>query len=300
RYDDLLNKKDIIEKITAGSLESFKNGDGIILGERLAQNLGLNIGDAVTLISPEGRQTLAGLVPRIKNYNLVATFKLGMNAIDANTIFMPFAEAQAYFKLSDGGANRATSIQITLQNPDNANKIASDLRQKLGDNFNVYDWQQSNKSIFEALTIQRNVMFIILTLIIVVAAFNIISSLVMLVKDKGRDIAIMRTMGASQANITKIFFACGSIIGISGTFIGVVFGLILAANVDNIRVFIEKASGGKIIAEQLYFLSSLPAEIDPIQVASVVIMSLSLSFLATIYPAKRAASLNPAEALRYE
>lgn len=300
RYDDLIRKHHITEKITSGSIDSFKSGDGIILGERLAENLGVHVGDSVTLISPEGRQTIAGLVPRLKTYSLAATFKLGMNAYDAGMILMPFSEAQTYFKLSDGGKNRATSIEINVDEPDSAGVIAGELKRKLGDSFRVYDWKESNKSVFEALTIQRNVMFIILTLIIIVAAFNIISSLVMLVKDKGHDIAILRTMGATRASVTRIFFACGSLIGVAGTFMGVAAGLVLAVNVDNIRVFIEHATGGKILAEQLYFLSNLPAEIDPLQVAMVVIMSLALSFIATIYPASRAAAINPAEALRYE
>lgn len=299
RYDDLVQKQHIVEKITSGSLKGFKD-DGVVVGQRLAENLGVSTGDPVTLISPEGRQTIAGLVPRLKAYPLAATFKLGMNAYDAGMVLMPFSEAQIYFKLNDGGHDRVSSIEVNVDKPNDAKTIAVEIEQKLGGGFRVYDWQESNKSVFEALTIQRNVMFIILTLIIIVAAFNIISSLIMLVKDKGHDIAILRTMGATRASVTRIFFACGAMIGIAGTVIGVVVGLVLAVNVDNIRQFIEHVSGGKILAEQLYFLSTLPAEIDPLQVALVIVMSLGLSFLATIYPARRAARLDPAEALRYE
>ena len=300
QYQDLTNKHHIIEKITGGNLEDFKNGNGVIIGERLMQNLGLHIGDSVTLISPEGRQTIAGLVPRLKAYPIVATFKLGMHAYDSGMVIMNFQDAQIYFKLADNGRNTVSGIEVDVNQPNDATKIANLLQEKLGDNYRIYDWKESNKSVFEALTIQRNVMFIILTLIIIVAAFNIISSLIMLVKDKGRDIAIMRTMGASKANITRIFFACGSLIGIAGTFIGVFFGLILAVNVDNIRIWVENISGGKILAEQLYFISTLPAEIDPLQVSTIIIMSLTLSFIATIYPARKAARLDPAQALRYE
>jgi lipoprotein-releasing system permease protein len=300
RYEDLARKEHIVEKITGGSLDGFKSGDGIVVGERLAENLGVSVGDPITLISPEGRQTVAGLVPRLKAYPVAATFKLGMNAYDSGLILMPFSEAQIYFKLADGGADLATGLEVNVSKPDDAQAIAAHLRETLGPGYRIYDWQESNKSVFEALTIQRNVMFIILTLIIVVAAFNIISSLIMLVKDKGRDIAILRTMGASRGTIMRIFFACGSAIGVVGTFIGVVLGLLLAVNVDNIRVWIEHASGGRILAEQLYFISTLPAEIDPAEVASVVAMSLALSFMATLYPARRAAKLDPAEALRYE
>lgn len=300
RYEDLMRREHITEKITGGSLDGFKSGDGILAGERLAQNLGLEVGEPITLISPEGRQTLAGLVPRLKAYPIAATFKLGMNTFDAGLVIMPFAEAQTYFKLTDGGRNLATSLEITVSNPDQAAVIAGKLREMLGEGYRIYDWQQSNKSVFEALSIQRNVMFIILTLIIIVAAFNIISSLIMLVKDKGRDIAILRTMGASGGAVMRIFFACGLLIGIAGTALGVVFGLLLAVNVDNIRAWLEKVSGGRILAEQLYFISTLPAEIDPVEVTSIVLMSLGLSFLATLYPARRAAKLDPAEALRYE
>jgi len=300
RYDDLISRQHIVEKITAGNLDGFKAGDGIILGERLAENLGVAVGGSVTLISPEGRQTIAGLMPRLKSYPVVATFKLGMNAFDAGMILMPFSEAQVYFKLADGGRDRISGIDINVSRPDNAREIAQEMSAALGGGYRVYDWQESNKSVFEALTIQRNVMFIILTLIIIVAAFNIISSLIMLVKDKSHDVAILRTMGATRSSIMRIFFACGALIGIAGTCIGVAVGLLLAVNVDNIRIWIEQASGGRILAEQLYFLSTLPAEIDPGQVLMVIAISLSLSFLATIYPARRAASLDPAEALRYE
>lgn len=300
RFDDLMQKQHIKEKITAGSLDDFKSGEGIIIGQRMAENFGLQVGDSLTLISPEGRQTLAGMIPRMKSYPVVATFKLGMHAFDAGMIIMPFAEAQIYFKLTDGGQDRVTGIEVNVDKPYEARPIAEKLASELNGQYRIYDWQQSNRTVFEALTIQRNVMFIILTLIIVVAAFNIISSLIMLVKDKGRDIAILRTMGASRATVTRIFISCGMIIGILGTFIGLALGLLLAVNVDNIRVWIEKASGGKILAEQLYFLSTLPAEVDMVQVAAVTAMSLTLSFLATLYPARRAARLDPAEALRYE
>lgn len=298
--EDLERKQDIVTKITSGSLEAFKAGQGIIIGERMAENLGVHVGDSITLISPDGRQTIAGFMPRLKAYPVVATFRLGMHAFDSGMVLMPFTEAQVYFKLADGGANLASALSVNVVHPYQARAMAVQLADKLGAGFRLYDWQESNRSVFEALTIQRNVMFIILALIIVVAAFNIISSLIMLVKDKGRDIAILRTMGASRASITRIFIGCGMTIGVLGTGIGLALGLVLAVNVDNIRAWVEKMSGGKILAEQLYFLSTLPAEVNVPQVLAVVAMSLLLSFLATLYPARRAAALDPAEALRYE
>ncbi|MEI6729699.1 MAG: lipoprotein-releasing ABC transporter permease subunit, partial [Pseudomonadota bacterium] len=299
-HQDLMNNPDITTKITAGNLDDLKNGDGVAIGQRMAENLGVSIGDYITLISPEGRQTIAGMVPRIKEYKVAAIFKLGMNSYDAGLIIMNFADAGIYFKLNDGGHNSVSSIQVRVNNPDDAEKIAKDISLATADNLRIYDWKASNKSVFEALNVQRNVMFIILTLIIIVAAFNIVSTLIMLVKDKGRDIAILRTQGASRASVMRIFFACGAIIGIAGTFIGVVSGLILAINIDNIRAWVEKISGGKILAEQFYFLATLPAEVNPREVTAIIIMSLTLSFVATIYPARRAARLDPAEALRYE
>lgn len=300
RNEDLERKQQIVKKIVAGNLAAFKAGEGIVIGQRMAEDLGVRVGDSVTLISPEGRQTMAGLMPRMKAYPVVAVFKLGMHAYDAGMVLMPFGEAQVYFKLADGGKDRTSAIQLTVNKPYEARAIAVHLADILGSGFRLYDWQESNRTVFEALTIQRNVMFIILTLIILVAAFNIISSLIMLVKDKGRDIAILRTMGASRGSITRIFMGCGMTIGFLGTGLGLTLGLLLAVNVDNIRQWLERVSGGKILAEQLYFLSTLPAEVNVTQVLAVVFMSLTLSFLATLYPARRAARLDPAEALRYE
>jgi len=300
RYDDLLSKTGLTEKITQGDLEDFKQGSGIIIGERMAQNLGIRLGGSIMLVSPEGRQTIAGLMPRVKSYPVVGIFKFGMNSYDANLVLMPFGEAQIYFKLADSGLDLVSGLEIMAESFNAAPRISKAIDTATNRTYRVYDWQESNRSIFDALDVQENVFFTILTLIIMVAAFNIISSLIMLVSDKGRDIAILRTMGASRASIQRIFLGCGSMIGVMGTAIGLALGLLLAPNIDNIRIWIEKISGGKILAEQLYFLSTLPSDVQLGDVIGVACMSLALAFLATLYPARRAASLDPAEALRYE
>lgn len=284
------------DKLVTGDIST----GGILLGERLAQSLGVRIGDKVTFISPDGRQTVLGLVPRLKAYPVAGIFKFGMHSIDASLVVMPFDEAQRFFKLADAGQDNATSIEIRLNDIDAAGKVADTIGSQLGSNFRVYDWQQTNAAVFEALKVQQVVMFLILMLIILVAAFNIISSLIMLVKDKQRDIAILRSMGATRQMVQGIFMLSGLSVGLIGTLTGLVLGLLLAFHVDDIRLWIEAQTGQRLLGEQLYFLASLPAKVEWMEVGMVVVMSLTLSLLATIYPARRAAALDPAEALRYE
>ncbi len=300
RADDIDKKTLLTKKISTGGLEEFKQGEGIIIGSRMAEKMGVRIGDDLTLISPEGRATIAGMVPRVKAYKVVGTFEVGMFAYDSSLILMPFSEAQIYFKLHENGADNASSIEITTNDPDKAQQAASKVSQQLGGGYRVYDWKSSNNHIFEAVLVQRNVMFLILMLIILVASFNIISSLIMLVREKGQDIAILRTMGASKASIMRIFFMCGASVGVAGTFIGFLLGLLIAFNTENIQLWLEGMMGHKLFSAELYFLSHLPSKVDFGEVVSVLVFSLALSFLATIYPARRAAKLNPAEALRYE
>ncbi len=300
RADDLKTKPLLLSKITQGDLGAFARGEGVIVGQRLAEKLHLELGDSITLISPEGRSTIAGLVPRVKAYPVVAMFSVGMFAYDSSLIVMPFDEAQVYFKLRDEATDAASTIEVMLDNPDNAVAFARELVSSLGSDFRVYDWKSSNAHIFSAVLVQRNVMFVILLLIILVACFNIISSLIMLVREKGRDIAILRTMGANRHSILKIFIACGVSVGVMGTAIGVSLGLWVAFNTENIQAAIESATGQRLFADELYFLSKLPAKVDMGEVGMVVTLSLALSFLATLYPAWRAAKMNPAEALRYE
>ena len=279
-----------------GELKNFRGTNAVIIGTRLADNLNLSVGDKITLISPKGSVTVFGTVPRLRTYSVIGLFNVGMHEYDSSFIFMPLVAAQKYFKLPDS----AHYIDIVVSNPDNVKKIGRDILKIIGPDKRIFDWQQSNSSFFNAIQVERNVMFLILTLIIVVAAFNIISSLIMLVKDKGRDIAILRTMGATKGMILRIFFLSGASIGVIGTAVGFLLGITFVQNIETIRQLIEHLTGTELFAAEIYFLSQLPAEVDPQEVVTVILMGLGLSFLATIYPSWRAAHLDPVEALRFE
>ena len=299
-FENLSKRELFTSNIQSGTLDEIRNDNGISMGSSLARNLGLKVGDTVTLISPQGRTTIAGFVPRMKTYPVTSIFKLGMHEFDSSLIIMPFEEAQIYFLLTSEEGNGISNIDVSVADADMAEAMAKQLRVQLGPEAHVYSWQQTNAGVFAALKVQRNVMVIILALIILVAAFNIISSLVMLVKEKGRDIAVLRTMGATRGVITRIFITAGSLIGVTGTIIGVLLGLFLAANLEAIHHFVEKITGQELLLENIYFLSTLPTKTDPREVAVIVILALMLSFLSALYPARRAARLDPAEALRYE
>ena len=300
RYNDLKQKDLLMKRIVAGDAGALDRGEGVIIGKRMAEKMGLRVGDDITLISPEGRSTVAGIVPRVKAYKVAGMFSIGMFAYDNGMIIMPFNDAQVYFKLRDQGADNVSSMEIIASDAEHAGTIAAQVAGMLGPNYRVYDWKSSNNQIFQAVIVQRNVMFLILMLIILVASFNIISSLIMLVREKGRDVAVLRTMGASHSSIMRIFIACGSCVGVIGTFVGVLFGLLIAYNTENIQLWLESMMGHRLFADELYFLSHLPSKVDNGEVLTVVAMALALSFLATIYPARRAARLDPAEVLRYE
>ncbi|MBT4940065.1 MAG: lipoprotein-releasing ABC transporter permease subunit, partial [Rhodospirillaceae bacterium] len=291
RQADVLARPILADNIRQGSIANFKGKNAVMLGSRMARNLGLQIGDKITLISPKGNVTAFGTVPRMKAYKVAAIFNVGMHEYDSSFIFMPLAAAQVYFKLPSA----VSYLDVTIKKPNDAPYMARDVWQSLGNKGRVYDWQRTNSSFFNAIQVERNVMFLILTLIIVVAAFNIISSLIMLVKDKGRDIAILRTMGATRGMIMRVFLISGASIGVIGTLAGFGLGLAFAENIETIRQWLQGLTGTDLFAAEIYFLSRLPAVVDPTEVMTVVLMGFGLSFLATIYPSWRAARLDPVE-----
>ena len=295
--EDLRARGLVARNIVAGSLDRFEGEDAIVIGARLAQRLGLTVGDKITLVSPQGRTTVFGTVPRVRAYTVVALFQVGMHEYDNGFVFLPMAAAQLCFQTGDG----APQVEVFVQDPTAVRAVSRAIRSALsGTPVRIVDWQDANSSFFAAVQVERNVMFLILTLIILVAAFNIVSSLIMLVKDKGRDIAILRTMGATRGAILRIFLLCGASVGVLGTLIGFAIGIVFCANIESIRQAIQSLSGTELFSPEVYFLSKLPAVVDPKEVAQVVAMGLGLSLLATIYPSWRAAKTDPVEALRNE
>jgi len=295
RQEDLRSLPLLADHVIQGSLADF-SGDGVAVGDRLARRLGVTVGSPITVISPQGTATAFGTMPRIKTYQVAALFNVGMYEYDNSFIYAPLAAAQLFFRLPD----QVSSLEVFVADPDRVREEGRQIAAALGGHARIVSWQQANSSLFNAVEIERNVMFLILTLIILVAAFNIISSMIMMVKDKGRDIAILRTMGASRAMILRIFMLSGASIGVVGTLAGFVLGVFFTNNIEAIRQFIQKIIGTDLFAAEIYFFTRIPARIDSGEVAAVVIMALTLSFLATLYPSWRAARLDPVEALRYE
>ncbi|GAA0568536.1 lipoprotein-releasing ABC transporter permease subunit [Caenispirillum bisanense] len=285
----------IADNIVEGSLADLGD-EKILIGQRMAEKYGLRLGDSLSLISPKGTPTAFGTVPRVRAYEIGAIFSVGMYEYDSSFVFMPLAAAQVYFQQPDA----VSHLEVVLDNPDRTRSAMAAIAGQLGPGYRLFDWQRTNSSFFNALQVERNVMFLILTLIILVAAFNIISGLIMLVKDKGRDIAILRTMGATRGSVMRIFFMAGASVGVVGTLAGLGLGVAFAANIEAIRQFLQSITGTELFAAEIYFLANMPAEIDWNEVTSVVLMALGLSFGATIYPSWRAARLDPVEALRYE
>jgi len=296
RARDLDKLGSIDRNIKQGSLEGFDEGQGVAIGRRLADQLSLRAGDNVTLVAPRGAVTPMGTTPRIKSYKVAAVFEIGMSEYDASLLYMPLTESQAYFNR----AGDVTAIEVYIDNPDRVDRFKNLVTTAAERPIFMIDWHQRNATFFNALQVERNVMFIILSLIVLVAAFNIVSGLTMLVKDKGSDIGILRTMGATQGSIMRVFMITGASIGVNGTLIGFLLAVLVCLNIESIRRFLSWLTNTDLFSPELYFLSRLPAELDWGETSAVVVMALALSFLATLYPAWRAARLDPVEALRYE
>jgi lipoprotein-releasing system permease protein len=295
RPEDLRARTLIADNIRSGSLEQFGGEDAIVIGTRLAVRMGLSVGDRISLVSPQGRTTVMGTVPRVRAYTIVALFEAGMNEYDSSFVFLPLEAAQIYFQAREA----ATQVEVFVEDPARVRAVSREIFAALRDRpVRILDWQETNSSFFQAVQVERNVMFLILTLIILVAAFNIVSSLIMLVKDKTRDIAVLRTMGATRGAVMRIFLLCGATIGVGGTAIGFVLGVVFCWNIETIRQAIQSLSGTELFSPEVYFLTRLPAVLDWNEVLQVVAMGLGLSLAATLYPSWRAARTDPVVALR--
>ncbi len=284
----------IANNVKQGTLDGFASTNGVAIGRRLAGSLGLQAGDTITIVTPRGASTPFGTAPRIKAYPVTAIFEIGMSEFDASFVFMPLAESQAYFN-RDGDVN---VIEIFIDNPDQTQAVRDRIEADPPRPLVLSDWRQRNRTFFNALEVERNVMFIILTLIVLVAALNIVSGLIMLVKDKTEDIAIMCTMGASRGTVLRVFLITGAAIGVVGTLGGLILGVVFANNIKKIMAGINWIFGANLWDPTVRFLSDIPSVIDWREVASVVLMALVLSLLATLYPAWKAARLDPVKALR--
>ncbi|HML92239.1 lipoprotein-releasing ABC transporter permease subunit [Methyloceanibacter sp.] len=296
REKDLKSLRSISRHVHFGTLDGFDKNPGVAIGSRMANALNVKVGDSVSILTPHGASTPLGTAPRIKRYPVVAIFEIGMSEYDSSIMFMPLKEAQLYFNQPDS----VTVLEVVLKSPDEVADLAPKIMEAGGKTIYITDWRQRNATFFSALQVERNVMFLILTLIVLVAALNIISGLKMLVKDKARDIAILRTMGATRGAVMRVFLIAGATIGVTGTLAGLALGVLVCLNIDHIRWFISWLTDTELFPAELYYLSELPAEMNAGETITVVVMALGLSVLASVYPAWRASRLDPVEALRYE
>ncbi|MEM7619605.1 MAG: lipoprotein-releasing ABC transporter permease subunit [Pseudomonadota bacterium] len=293
---DLKTLEKISRNIIDGTLDGFESRANIVIGQVMAEALGLKVGGALTLISPRGGQaTPYGKPPKVKRFRVAAIFKIGMSEYDRSITFLPMSEAQKFF----GKLNRVDVLEILVKDPNKVQDILPKLQETGGDTIYLTDWRQHNAGFFNALKVQQNVTFIILLMILIVATFNIISGIIMLVKDKGRDIAVLRTLGASRSAIMRVFVITGASIGVVGTLTGFLIGVVVCLNIDVAQDWVAFVTGYRI-DPTIYQLSELPAEINSFETAAIVAMSIVLSIMATFYPSWRAAKMDPVRALRYE
>ena len=296
RWSDLAARRPLWNALSDEAIAGFRDDGGLLIGKSIAFKMGVNVGDTVTLTSARGEATAFGTLPTRRTYRIAGIFDVGMHEYDSSFIFMPFDVAGKLF----GMRERASGLEIYTADPQNITVIRTLVADKIGKELRAFDWLQRNRKFINALRVERNVMFLILTLIILVAAFNIISSMIMLVRSKNADIAVLRTMGASSGTIMRVFLMTGASIGVVGTMAGTVIGLLFCWKIGSIQGFIEGISGAELFAAEIYFLSTLPAKVDPAEVGFVTAMALGLSFLASLYPAWRAGRIAPAEVLRHE
>lgn len=297
--EDIRAQDTIAKHVVFGALDAF-DGNQVAIGIRMAERLNLHLGDAITLISPRGVETAFGTLPRLQAFKIAAIYNVGMFEYDNNFVFMPMQTAQGFFGMGNG----ITMLEMNVAHPQDMTNVFDRVmiiaHDKAEQPLRLLSWKEAHASFVNALQVERNVMFLILTLIIVVAAFNIISSMIMLVKDKGRDIAILRTMGATRGMVMRIFLLSGASIGVIGTLAGLALGVCFSLNIEPIRQFLQRLTGTDLFSAEVYFLSQLPAKLDWNEVLQVVLLALGLTFLATLYPSWRAAKRDPVEALRYE
>ena len=296
RGADLERLPGIGSNVTLGTLEGFDASHGVAIGAKMAQNLAVRIGDTISVLTAHGASTPFGVSPRIKSYPVVAIFQIGVSEFDNLFVYMPLDDAQAFFN-KDG---EASLIEVFVDHPEDMDAMRARITANVGRPMILTDWRERNRSFFDALKIERNVMFLILSLMVIVAALNIVSGLIMLVKDKGRAIAIIRTMGATRGAVMRVFLLTGCIVGVAGTAAGLGLGVLVARHVEDIRVFVNRALNINAFDPNFYLLNRLPSVIATGDVVLVVSLALGLALCATIYPSWRAARLDPVEALRYE